>query len=130
QKAVYWRIRVAFNWISVGSVSGSNHLYGSVRGGDAHKGSNAGDAADANPIERYTDTPVNSFLASKWISIYEAITRCNNTIRAVNKLTSDQISDANKARIIAEAQFLRGHYHFEAKKMWGNVPYIDETVSY
>jgi starch-binding outer membrane protein, SusD/RagB family len=25
--------------------------------------------------------------------------------------------------------FLRGHFHFEAKKMWKNVPFVDETIS-
>ena len=36
------------------------------------------------------------------------------------------ISAADSKRITAEARFLRAHYHFEAKKMWNNVPYVDE----
>jgi hypothetical protein len=38
------------------------------------------------------------------------------------------MTDAEKAQVVAEAKFLRGHFHFEAKKMWNKVPYISETV--
>src|ERR1044072_63308 len=37
-----------FNWQS----STTNWVYGSIGAGDAHKGSDAGDQADVNPIER------------------------------------------------------------------------------
>ena len=40
------------------------------------------------------------------------------------------ISADDQKRIAAEARFLRAHYHFEAKKMWNKVPYIDETITY
>src|SRR5207248_1758581 len=33
-------------------------------------------------------------------------------------------------QVSAEARFLRGHYNFELKKLFGNVPWIDESVSY
>jgi hypothetical protein len=38
------------------------------------------------------------------------------------------MTEAEKAQVVAEARFLRGHYHFEAKKMWGKVPYIDDKT--
>ena len=38
------------------------------------------------------------------------------------------MTDAERNQVVAEARFLRGHYHFEAKKMWNNVPYIDEAI--
>src|SRR5207244_130172 len=62
QKAVYWRIRVAFNWISVGSVSGVRAFVRISTPYTPVQVIGTGNAADANPIERYTDTPVNSFL--------------------------------------------------------------------
>ena len=40
------------------------------------------------------------------------------------------IDETDQKRIAAEARFLRAHYHFEAKKMWNNVPYVDETITY
>jgi hypothetical protein len=40
------------------------------------------------------------------------------------------VSDATKTRIEAEAKFLRGHYYFELKKIFNNVPYVDENTDY
>ena len=109
------------NW----DASGSNWVYGSVVGGDAHKGSDAGDQADIVPMEKYVPQPTNGYFNNKWRTVYEGVVRCNNTIKILAKATD--ISDANRKRITGEARFLRGHYQFEAKKMWGNVPYVDEA---
>ena len=38
------------------------------------------------------------------------------------------LTPADTTEIRAEAAFLRGVYHLEAKKMWKNIPYIDETI--
>ena len=38
------------------------------------------------------------------------------------------MTDAEKNQVVAEARFLRAHYHFEAKKMWNMVPYIDDKI--
>ena len=109
---------------------GSNWVYGSIVGGEANKGSDAGDQAEANPIQQYVAVPTNGYFNNKWRALYEGVSRCNATIRIATNLTAADISDAEKAQIIAEARFLRGFYHFEAKKMWNKVPYVDETVTY
>lgn len=108
------------NW----DASGSNWVYGSVVGGDAHKGSDAGDQQDINPMERYSAVSTNGYFNNKWRTVYEGVTRANNVLKIMAKATD--ISAADQKRISAEARFLRGHYHFEAKKMWNMVPYVDE----
>jgi starch-binding outer membrane protein, SusD/RagB family len=106
----------------------SNWVYGSITGGEANKGSDAGDQADIVPIQQFSSTPTNNFYNVKWGALYEGISRCNGTLRIASKLSASDISDADKTQAIAEARFLRGFYHFEAKKMWGNIPYVDESV--
>ncbi|MBB1285380.1 RagB/SusD family nutrient uptake outer membrane protein [Flavisolibacter sp. BT320] len=106
----------------------SNWVYGSIVGGDANKGSDAGDQADIVPIQQLTATPTNNYFNVKWRSLYEGIARANATIRVTSKLTDKDISAAEKTQILAQARFLRGFYHFEAKKMWDNIPYVDETI--
>ena len=49
-------------------------------------------------------------------------------LRILKKATG--INHDDSIEIAAEGRFLRGHYHFEAKKMWNNIPYVDETVTY
>lgn len=109
------------NW----DASGSNWVYGSVVGGDAHKGSDAGDQGDIVPMEKYQASATNGYFNNKWRTVYEGVVRCNNTLKVLAKATDISADDVK--RITGEARFLRGHYHFEAKKMWGKVPYVDET---
>lgn len=107
--------------------SGTNWVYGSVAGGDAHKGTDGGDQPDINPIERLEHTPTNDYFNVKWAVVYEGIARANSVLKVMAKATD--IAPADVTRITGETRFLRGHYHFEAKKMYNKVPYIDENVT-
>jgi hypothetical protein len=107
--------------------AGSNWVYGGVAGGDAHKGTDGGDQPDINPIERFESNATNGYYNTKWSVVYEGVTRCNSVLKTMAKATDISASDVT--RITGEARFLRGHYHFEAKKMWKNVPYVDEKVT-
>jgi hypothetical protein len=40
------------------------------------------------------------------------------------------ISPADTLKFSAEARFLRGHYHFELKKIYNMAPFVDESVTY
>jgi hypothetical protein len=117
----------AFGGGSAWETSPDNWIYGSVAGGDAHKGSSGIDQPAINSIATFTVDASNGFLNSKWIADYEGITRANNVLKSVGAVAG--ISDADKANIIGQARFLRGHYYFDLKKMFGNVPYIDETTT-
>ncbi|MCE7065172.1 RagB/SusD family nutrient uptake outer membrane protein [Dyadobacter sp. CY326] len=106
--------------------SPSNWVFGSVAGGEAHKGSDGSDQPAIDAIARFTADPSNSYFNSKWRSVYEGVNRTNTVIRVLAGVPS--ISDADRTQITAEARFLRGHYYFELKRMFGNVPWIDENV--
>lgn len=108
--------------------TGSNNwLGGSVQGGEANKGSDAGDQAVAEPVMIYDLLPTSGPPEFKWIPTYAGISRCNAVLRILPVAAAD-VTDADKVRISAEARFLRGHYHFELKKYFNNVPYIDDAV--
>jgi hypothetical protein len=104
-----------------------NWIYGGVAGGDASKGSVAGDQTPIEPIMKYNSDGSNGFFDSKWRADYEGVSRCNNTIKSIMSVT--KISDANKTNLLAQTRFLRAHYYFDLKKMFNNVPYLDETTT-
>lgn len=110
------------NWFA----AASNWVYGDVASDDAYKGTDAGDQIEINPIERYEPLPTNGYFNFKWLHQYDGVSRANDVLRLMPE--ADDISDADRVRMTAEARFLRGYYHFEAKRMWNNVPYIDETT--
>jgi starch-binding outer membrane protein, SusD/RagB family len=107
--------------------SPDNWIYGGVAGGDAHKGSNAGDQDPITTIAVFDPIASDPYFNSKWISDYEGISRCNNTINAATKTPGYTAADL--ANILGQARFLRGHYYFDLKKMFDNVPWIDETTT-
>lgn len=106
----------------------SNWLWGSVRGGDANKGTNAGDQAVINAIVRYEADPVNPVIGNKWGASYEGVARANFLLASLAEAT--EIPEGEKAQIAAEARFLRGFYYLDLKKNFNNIPYVDETVDY
>jgi len=104
----------------------SNWVFGDVTSDDAYKGTDAGDQIEINPMERYESLPTNGYFNAKWRHQYDGVSRSNDVLRLIDGAAD--IPESDKRRIIAEARFLRGYYHFEAKRMWKNVPYIDEKT--
>lgn len=111
----------------------SQWVFGDMAGGDAHKGSEAGDQATLSDIERHTAIPVNEHLSTMWNNYYEGINRCNTTLRQLRMLQEsggeDIFTEERATQIEAEAKMLRGHYYFFLWRVFKNIPYIDETVS-
>lgn len=105
---------------------GSNWAWGSIRGGDAYKGTEPNDGVDLNPIERHEAQPSNPYLLRKWQGCFDGITKANIVLR--NLPLATDISEADATRIEGEARFLRGHFHFELMKVFGIPPYVDETI--
>ncbi len=107
----------------------SNWVFGGVASDDAYKGSDAGDQSnESNPIENYTVTPTNYPVSSKWTAVYDGVVRCNSVIKVMAKATD--LTEDEKKSILAQTRLLRGLYHFEVKKVFNMVPYVDETISY
>jgi starch-binding outer membrane protein, SusD/RagB family len=113
----------ALGWFS----GQTNWLWGSIRGGDANKGSDAGDFATIIPYARFEQTPTDPEHISKWRGSYEGISRAN--IFLANLEAFEGYSAEEKAPLAAEARFLRGLYYFELRRAFLNVPWVDETLT-
>ncbi len=116
------------NW----GCAASNWPFGSITSDDAYKGSEASDQPQATKLELYAwaSDQAQDYLDRKWASVYEGVVRANSTIRLLEKVSQlkpGEISHADSMSIRGEALFLRAHYHFEAWRMWGNIPYYYET---
>lgn len=74
---------------------------------------------------RYEVLPPLPPLNTKWNSSYDGIGRANQVLRTAAAVTD--MTEVEKKQVIAEARFLRGHYHFELKKVFNNIPFVDET---
>lgn len=106
--------------------------YGSVRADDAYKGGGGtGDVGEINKIEQYNltvpDMGSDLMLPRTWTDYYKAISRINLALGAINSF--DVAKYANKVESQAELRFLRAHCYFMLKRLFNNVPYIDETMT-
>lgn len=108
--------------ISPWGASPTNQLFGSIVSDDAYTGTEPTDGVDQRQMELYQWTSSNPNLNPKFVVVYEGIARANATIKLANGL-----EDQDEAtRIKGEATFLRAHFHFDAWKMWKNIPYYTE----
>ena len=107
----------------------SNWAFGSTTSDDAYEGSEAGDQPPVEALELYhwQTADAQSYLNDKWAAVYEGISRANATLRLVKTVEANGgISKTVGDQITGEALFLRAHFHFEAWRMWGNIPYYRE----
>jgi len=112
----------------------SNWVWGSVTSNDAYKGSDLGDQNPIHSIEimQWNLGDADGYLNQKWAQVYEGVYRANATLRLLNGVVAalpNEIPLADQKSIRGEALFLRAHYHFEAYRMWGHIPYYFESDS-
>ena len=106
----------------------SNWLIGSIRGGDANKGTDPGDASEMNPIQRFEYTATDGVVGNVYQSYFDGVSRAN-AVLALLKEAQPSVKPADIARMTVEARFLRGHYYFQLKRNFNMVPYVDETLN-
>lgn len=105
----------------------SNWILGGVTSDDAYKGSDPTDVGEAAPMEQWTSlTSTNGAVPQKWIVLYAGVQRCNDVLNTL--AIASGISATKATEITAQARFLRAFYHFELRKVFGKVAWIDETV--
>jgi starch-binding outer membrane protein, SusD/RagB family len=103
--------------------------YDGLQGGDTYSGgfqytsellADAGEIRFAGTFSNLLElwnkamTTSNSTAESLWLRSYNAINRCNNVLGALDKVT-----DAKKARVEAEALFVRAALYFELARFYG-----------
>lgn len=118
----------ALNGVFGNRFEGPNHwVTGAILGGDANKGTDAGDYSSINPVQRFQHDATQGDLNNLWRGRFEGVSRANKVIATANAI-QDQLTAADYARITGEARMLRAHFYFDLKKHFNNIPVFDETV--
>ena len=115
----------SFGWEALSS----SWIFGDIRGMIGNKGTIPDDQLDINSIQSFSETPSNDFLNVKWRAIYESISRCNSVILTTHQALADGTITKEQADLfVKQARALRGWYHFEAWRLWKEIPYVDENT--
>lgn len=118
----------ALNGVFGNRFEGPNHwITGSILGGDANKGTDAGDYSSINPVQRFEHDATQGDLNNLWRGRYEGVSRANKVIATATAI-QDQLTAADYASIVGQARLLRGHFYFDLKKHFNSIPLFDETV--
>jgi hypothetical protein len=103
------------------------YIFSGVASDEGHAAT-FGNLPDMEQFEAYKETPVNSVLEIKWGNLYAAIQRANDVLRLLPKVKD--LTESEATQIKAEAIFLRAFFHFQAAKIWENVPYISDSINF
>lgn len=88
------------------------------------QGNNASDVQDVDALNLKAN---NRFIFTMYAETYEGINRANIVLEAVENGKND-LTDAEKKAVVAEAKFIRGFFHFIAAQMWKTAPIVTETA--
>jgi hypothetical protein len=114
--AIYAHMRnwnqVAFPFYAIQEMPSDNSLKGSV----------VGDAAFLNDYVHFSVVPNEGQLNGYWGSRYKGVNLCNQVL---GKIDNTSTGEAKKARLIAEAKFLRAYYYFDLVRAFGDIPLVN-----
>lgn len=109
-----------------GAAMGTDWTYASGASDDAYKGTSSGDQSAFNDLERYESLPSNPYMRERWRDCYNGVARANVVLEFLwtTQKGTAPIPAARATVIEAEAKFLRAWFHFQANKVFENIPYI------
>lgn len=79
-------------------------------------------------INEYSILTDNGLIENAWENAYKAIFICNNIIEMINN-TPLEINETKKNIMISQALAVRALVYFNIVRVWGKVPYVEETIT-
>jgi hypothetical protein len=104
----------------------SEWFLGDICSDDAEKGGeNPADWAEVQQLKEFRANAGNTICFYRWSELYQGVYRANLVIENVPGIDMDKDL---RARLVAEAKFLRGYFYFQLIKTYGGVPLITHTL--
>ncbi|MDF2432337.1 MAG: starch-binding outer membrane protein SusD/RagB family, partial [Mucilaginibacter sp.] len=96
-------------------------VLGDLASDDAIKGSSDGDQADFLSVQQFNINPANSAVEAVWKRYYDGVFACNVVTDGLSA-PKPGVSEATRASVVAQAQFLRAYYYFNLTVAYGDIP--------
>jgi len=109
------------------NIGESSGLYTDQRSDDT--GTNDAQSNSGEPFQfgNFSILPGNTYLKSHWVSLYDAITRCNVVTTNIDKVTF--ANNNTKINYLAEVKFIRALMYFQLVRKWGAVPLVTKQLA-
>lgn len=109
-----------------GAAMTSDWTYSGGCSDDAYKGTSAGDQSNFNLLERYEALPNNPYVENRWNACYDGVARANVALEFLwsTQAGPSPLDPTRAKQVEGELKFLRAWFHFQANKIFENIPYI------
>lgn len=88
-------------------------------------GADANDGMEEDQLNTFNIPTTNVLVHALWIKNYMGIYRANVLLEKINGVNS---TEEFKARLTAEAKFLRANFYFELVSLFENIPLLTSTI--
>lgn len=116
-------LNAAYDILQAGESVERVEFAGTVCSGDAMAGGEPGgnDQSHMQNMMRFQNDPLNNYVLTYWQSMYRGIYRCNLILDYLGKPDElgEGFTEELRTRIMGEATFLRGLYHFKLQINYG-----------
>ena len=112
------------NGNGIGETSG---LFNEERSDNTGRNDNQSNAGEPFQFNDFSLLPSNTYLKTHWLALYQSISRSNQVLDGIEKVT---FSDNNlKEQYKAEAKFMRALNYFHLVRKWGDVPLVTKPLT-
>ncbi|MCF0069122.1 RagB/SusD family nutrient uptake outer membrane protein [Dyadobacter sp. CY261] len=116
-----------YNSLRDGTGIGENSgLYSEERSDNTGRNDNQSNAGEPFQFNDFSLLPSNTYLKSHWLTLFQMVTRCNQVLSGIERVT---FADNNlKEQYKAEAKFVRALTYFHLVRKWGDVPLVTKEL--
>jgi tetratricopeptide (TPR) repeat protein len=119
-------LNATYSIMGLGQTITHTEFSGSVCSGDAMTGGEPGGSTPPlQEIMRFQTIASNGLVQKYWTAVYRGIYRANLLIQYL-KEPLNTIKEEKRKKILGEAYFLRGLYHFKLQTMYGGFPQLQQ----
>jgi hypothetical protein len=97
------------------------------RSDDVNTTDNQSNNGEPFQFTAFSLTPSNSYLYSHWTALYTPITRANQVLAVIDKISF--ASDTTRSQYKAEMKFIRALLYFDLVREFGDVPLVTTPLS-
>lgn len=116
--AVYAQIEYTISYWGYAEVK---YVIDTYRSDLCEPGADAANYPDWMQISTFSNTSSNTQCSEYWRSNYRGINYANQVIEKVGGMSAEQIKEADKNQIVAEAEFLRAFFNFKLICNWEKI---------
>lgn len=102
-------------------------LFNEERSDNTGRNDNQSNAGEPFQFNDFSLLPSNTYLKTHWLALYQTITRANQVLEGIEKVT---FADNNlKEQYKGEAKFMRALIYFNLVRKWGDVPLVTKPLN-